>query len=106
ADDPWWHTHYPPNGWGCKCSIRALNARDLKRLGKDGPDKAPPTHMQEHIVGQRSPGGPRTVESPAGVDPGFAYAPGRDAWMRAFTPRESVREGLANVPTFAARADD
>lgn len=82
ADDPWWHTHYPPNGWGCKCSVRALNARDLKRMGKDGPDKAPVIRMEEHIVGQRSPGGPRTVESPAGIDPGFSYTPGRDIWAR------------------------
>ena len=26
---------------------------------------------------QRSPGGPRLVRTPAGIDPGFAYAPGR-----------------------------
>lgn len=81
ADDPWWKAHYPPNGWGCKCSVRALNDRDLKRMGIT-PGNAPDVHMQEHIVGQRSPGGPRTVESPAGVDPGFGYAPGRDIWER------------------------
>ncbi|MEZ5571185.1 MAG: phage minor head protein [Halioglobus sp.] len=41
ADDPWWDTHYPPNDWGCHCSVRALSQRDLKRLGKEGPDIAP-----------------------------------------------------------------
>ncbi len=40
-DDPWWETHYPPNGWGCNCRVRPLSARQLRKLGKDGPDAAP-----------------------------------------------------------------
>lgn len=41
ADDPWWNTHYPPNGWGCKCKVFSAGKRDLKRAGKSQPDKAP-----------------------------------------------------------------
>lgn len=78
-DDPWWTTHFCPNGWGCQCTVEALNARDLKRLGKDGPDTAPPDDMQQVIVGKNGPN-PQTIETPAGVDPGFGYAPGRSAF--------------------------
>ncbi len=82
CDDPWWLTHFPANGWGCQCYVEALSDRDLKRLGKTGPDKAPAIDMQTVIVGQRSPGGPREVYTPAGIDPGFGYAPGSsfDDW--------------------------
>lgn len=41
-DDPWWKAHYPPNGWGCRCDVRPLSERQLARLGKSGPDSAPP----------------------------------------------------------------
>lgn len=82
ADDPWWQTHFPANGWGCKCYVEGLNQRDLARAGKAGPDSAPPIDMQTVTVGQRSPGGPRDVQTPAGVDPGFGYEPGRDAWFK------------------------
>ncbi|AGG89919.1 phage minor head protein [Rhodanobacter denitrificans] len=85
ADDGWWNTHYPPNGWGCQCTVEALNARDLARLGKTGPDTAPPVDMQEVVVGQRGPH-PRTVQTPAGVDPGFGYAPGKSAFERSMPP--------------------
>jgi len=41
ADDPWWDTHYPPNGWGCRCSVTGVSAARMRVLGKDGPDPAP-----------------------------------------------------------------
>ena len=75
-DDPWWQTHYPPNGWGCQCSVRGLWPRDLAAMGKDGPDEAPEVHLVERLIGQRNPRGPRLVLVPAGIDPGFEYIPG------------------------------
>jgi len=77
VDDPWWHTHFPANGWGCQCYVESLAERDLRRMGKSGPDTAPPVNMVPVTIGQRSPGGPRTVMTPEGIDPGFGYAPGR-----------------------------
>ena len=76
ADDSWWETHYPPNGWGCKCFVESLSARDLKRLGREGADKAPAVKWRTVMVGQQSPV-KRIVTVPRGIDPGFAYAPGR-----------------------------
>ena len=75
-DDPWWDVHYPPNGWGCKCYVEALNERGLRRLGKEGPDRAPAVRMRTVTVGAKGPT-PRTVEVPEGIDPGWAYAPGQ-----------------------------
>jgi len=72
ADDAWWKTHTPPNGWNCRCTVIQLGPRDLKALGKDGPDPAPQDGMRDWT-------NPRTgeiVKVPAGVDPGFGYAPG------------------------------
>lgn len=75
--DPWWQYHFPINAWGCQCSVRALSQRDLERMGKTGPDTAPPIVMEQRIIGQRSPNGPRVVEVPKGIDPGFEYVPGQ-----------------------------
>ena len=88
-DDPFWQTHYPPNGWGCRCKIYAENERTLKKKGiKVG--KAPPLEMQEQTVGTRGPS-PRTVKVPKGIDPGFAHNVGESAWGKPLS-EQAMRE--------------
>ena len=99
ADDPWWQTNFPPNGWGCKCYIDALSERDLKRLGKDGPDKAPALNWREVTVGERGPS-PRTVSVPEHVDPGFAYAPGSGS-MPGRAAQLRLQQGITQEPQLA-----
>lgn len=41
ADDPWWKTNYPPNGWGCRCTVTGVSAARLRVMGKSGPDATP-----------------------------------------------------------------
>ena len=75
-DDPWWSTHSPQNGWGCKCKKFMVSERDVERQGlKVGP--APAIEYEEKVVGMNSPLGPRSVKVPVGIDPGFDYAPGQ-----------------------------
>lgn len=78
-DDPWWNTHTPSNGWGCSCKKFMVNDRDLKRLGLSVSAKAPQLNEEERTVGVRGPN-PRTVTTPAGIDPGFAYNVGDQPW--------------------------
>ncbi len=63
ADDPWFKTHYPPNGWGCRCRVTAVSEAKARRDGgRFGP--APDDGIN-----------PRTG-APNGIDKGFAYMPG------------------------------
>jgi len=100
-DDPWWQSHYPPNGWGCQCSVRGLWPRDLKRLGKDGPDEAPQVRLIARAIGKNSPSGPRVVRVPEGIDPGFEYVPGK-ARLEARQEMEQARPS-AESPAWLAR---
>ena len=75
ADDPFWATCYPPNGWGCHCIVLAVSERRLASMGKTAPDKSPDLKWMEYI--NKTTG--VVTKYPAGVDPGFAYNPGK-AW--------------------------
>ncbi|GAB3194676.1 SPP1 gp7 family putative phage head morphogenesis protein [Pontibacter aydingkolensis] len=33
VDHAWWNTHYPTNGFNCRCTVRQLTEGDAKRLG-------------------------------------------------------------------------
>lgn len=92
ADDAFWRTHYPPNGWRCGCRVRILSGRDLARQGKAGPDPSPRIETRDWT-------NPRTgevMQVPEGIDPGFAYNPGL-AWQGGRAP-ELPRDARLRVP--------
>lgn len=80
ADDPWWETHYPPNGWYCRCTVQTLSERDLERRGLEVSTAPPRERLVQKPV--RDIRGTRLVEVPEGIDPGFAFNVGKAALAR------------------------
>lgn len=92
ATDPWWKTHYGPNGWGCQCDVVALSRRQLRALGKDGPDPTPDLGAYQALD-------PRTGEPITryrGIDRGWEYNPG-ESWLHGTVPTE-LAEPLPPAP--------
>ena len=87
-DHPWWATHYPPNGWRCRCTAYATDAKTLARLKAAGVrirDTAPPVETVEWV--NRRTGSIERV--PVGIDPGFAYNAGRVSRVGEAARREA-----------------
>lgn len=61
ADNPIWQTIYPPNGFNCRCSVRALTEREVRNRGL------------RVLEG---------TDAPFGFTPdeGWDYNPGESAW--------------------------
>lgn len=72
ADDPWWQSHYPPNGWGCKCRVRQVSQVEANRRSLRV-DTAPPVRYRR-VVNKRTGTAQRV---PLGIDPGWDYHPGQ-----------------------------
>jgi len=97
AGHPWWRTHYPPNGWGCRCTVVSLTERDMARYGYmvTPEDKVPPIQMERRTV-TLADGSAEEWETPAGIDTGFGYNVGR-SWLSGAVPRE-LRAPLPDLP--------
>ncbi|WP_417423592.1 phage minor head protein [Hoeflea sp.] len=91
ADDPFWDTNYPPNGFRCGCFVTPVSRPGLRRLGKAGPDSSPDLDQ----LG---------TDQPRGVDPSFAYNPGK-AWLEQTAPGPvAVAADEAQVAAFVNSA--
>jgi hypothetical protein len=83
AEDAWWDTHFPQNGWGCKCRVSGAAKKEYEAARQGGKGEAPD-----------SPIDPKTGE-PAGIDRGFGYNVG-DAYVKH--THDILAGKLANWP--------
>lgn len=75
VDDPWWDTHFPPNGFHCRCAVRQLNDRDLVRHGYTVSAAAPDINLVPQLV--TIDGVTQYQMVPKGIHPGFAFNAGK-----------------------------
>ncbi|MDM7320243.1 MAG: phage minor head protein [Fervidobacterium sp.] len=78
-DHPFWRTHYPPNGFGCKCRVVGAGSLETAKL-LGGGEKTEPPKGWDTID-------PKT-KAPVGIDKGWDYMP-----------------GLSTIETFRSLAD-
>lgn len=100
-DHPFWITHWPPNGWLCKCQVRQISAREAERLLGRAPEAGgliyksePPDLGPDQLFRNRRTG--EITMIPPGIDPGWHTNPGL---ARAGTLIQNLEARLADAPT-------
>lgn len=114
-NDPWWDSHLPPNGWGCKCYTRAVSEARLKKYEASGirippaadgtgggtlqvKTEAPPVNYKTYINERKG-----TVEKvPEGIDPAFNWNVGKAGSKAA---AQKLADSKKNYEAAAARPE-
>ncbi|WP_343526907.1 phage minor head protein [Sphingomonas sp.] len=112
VDHPAWAIFYPPNDWGCRCSVRQLSQADLDRLGYRVTTDAELERIgwmtADGQVGGRlrtfwRKGADKPEAVPVGVGPGFAYNPGAFGMQAVAEKATRSLEAMAPLDIKAAR---
>lgn len=82
ADDGWWDSHYPPNGWGCQCYV--IGARDDRAAQRMG-----------GRISVAPDDGTTPDGRPNGIDKGWDYKPGATTVDQV---RKTLSEKLPALP--------
>lgn len=101
-DHPFWDTHYPPNGWGCRCTIQIMTERQVNRMGYEvSPD--PEVKTREWFNARTG----EVSNIPEGIDPGWSHNVGKSA-TRAEAGRvfaEKLRSAPPDIAALALKSD-
>lgn len=111
ANDPFWQSYWPPNGWRCRCRVSALTFGEAHAEGRTVQDSAGRTTEKEVPTGRPRPGQPTPTATVArfearpglfvSPDAGFSYNPGQaGAGMQELVERKLA----AAPPDLAAQA--
>lgn len=89
-NDPWWQVYYPPNGYLCRCDVRACSETDLTRHGWALSDS--PEVVYRDVMDAET--GEITGTVARGVDPGWDHNVGQ-SWI---DPELALGRKLATMP--------
>ncbi|GAN14116.1 hypothetical protein I6G65_16100 [Sphingomonas paucimobilis] len=113
VDHPAWAVFYPPNDWGCRCTVRQLSQADMDRLGYRVTTDDQLVRMgwmtADGQVGGRlrtfwRKGADKPEAVPVGIGPGFAYNPGAFGMQAVAEKATRSLEDMAPLDPKAARA--
>ncbi|SOC46645.1 SPP1 gp7 family putative phage head morphogenesis protein [Rhizobium subbaraonis] len=108
VDHPYWDKWAPPCGWNCRCTLQSLSRYEVDQLIAEGEDLKfdPPEDTYRDYLNKRTG---EVVRVPDGIDPGWAYNPGKAGWKALQAGKKLIEApadlgaAAGSLPTFLRR---